>query len=88
MTGHADVCNHAPVLSAGSPVTVERWAVMSGTQTRGSRLLQAKVVRLVEEMISNVQMPGTLALGWNSEARQHFTTHFIALSADAYATMY
>jgi hypothetical protein len=45
-------------------------------------------VRLLQEMIPDVEVPGTLAIGRDPEARKHLRTHFIAASADPYATMH
>jgi hypothetical protein len=61
---------------------------MSGAQGGSGRLSEADLVRLLEEMISDIEVPGTLGVGRDTEARKHLMAHFIAASADSHPTMH
>jgi hypothetical protein len=84
----ADVGHHSSIGPGGSPVTIEAGPVVGRAPVRGGGTSQAESARLLQQVTTQVEVPGSGTFCGRAAAGHHFTSYFITFTANTYAAMH
>ena len=85
---HPHVPHHPPIASLGCPVAEKSDSVVGRAPGRSGDVNEAEVARLSDQLVPQIEVPGSFPVGRGSASLHDFRTYFIALATYANPTMH
>ena len=83
-----EIGHHAAVQSTRGAVAIEGWAVVRAAPAGARDALDAQPLAVTDQLLAEIEVPGTRAFGRLAAAGHDLRTNFIAGAANPYAKVH